>query len=34
MKILFLGEIGSGQTSLMRLRALERLGGTREEIPS
>lgn len=26
MKILFLGEIGSGQTSLMRLRALERLG--------
>lgn len=26
MKILFLGEIGPGQTSLMRLRALERLG--------
>lgn len=26
MKILFLGEIGSGQTSLMRKRALERLG--------
>ena len=26
MKILFLGEIGSGQTSLMRMRALERLG--------
>jgi spore maturation protein CgeB len=26
MKILFLGEIGEGQTSLMRLRALERLG--------
>ncbi len=26
MKILFLGEIGHGQTSLMRMRALERLG--------
>jgi spore maturation protein CgeB len=26
MRILFLGEIGLGQTSLMRLRALERLG--------
>jgi spore maturation protein CgeB len=26
VKILFLGEIGSGQTSLMRLRALQRLG--------
>src|SRR4051812_46405556 len=26
MKILFLGEIGIGQTSLMRMRALERLG--------
>ncbi len=26
MKILFLGEIGPGQTSLMRMRALERLG--------
>jgi spore maturation protein CgeB len=26
MKILFLGEIGVGQTSLMRMRALERLG--------
>jgi spore maturation protein CgeB len=26
MKILFLGEIGAGQTSLMRMRALERLG--------
>jgi spore maturation protein CgeB len=26
MKILFLGEIGLGQTSLMRMRALERLG--------
>lgn len=26
MKILFLGEIGTGQTSLMRMRALERLG--------
>lgn len=26
MKILFLGEIGSGQTSLMRMRALARLG--------
>src|SRR5438132_14428598 len=28
MKILFLGEIGPGQTSLMRMRALERLGYT------
>lgn len=28
MKILFLGEIGRGQTSLMRMRALERLGHT------
>ena len=28
MKILFLGEIGEGQTSLMRLRAFERLGHT------
>lgn len=28
MKILFLGEIGPGQTSLMRMRALERLGHT------
>lgn len=28
MKILFLGEIGVGQTSLMRMRALERLGHT------
>lgn len=28
MKILFLGEIGLGQTSLMRMRALERLGHT------
>ena len=26
MKILFLGEIGAGQTSLMRMRALQRLG--------
>ena len=26
MKILFIGEIGLGQTSLMRMRALERLG--------
>ena len=26
MKILYLGEIGSGQTALMRMRALERLG--------
>ena len=26
MKILFLGAIGEGQTSLMRLRALRRLG--------
>ena len=26
MKILFVGEIGLGQTSLMRMRALERLG--------
>ena len=26
MKILFLGEIGAGQTSLMRMRAFERLG--------
>jgi spore maturation protein CgeB len=26
MRILFLGEIGAGQTSLMRMRALERLG--------
>jgi spore maturation protein CgeB len=26
MKILFLGEIGAGQTSLMRMRALKRLG--------
>ena len=26
MKILYLGEIGPGQTSLMRMRALERLG--------
>ena len=26
MKILFIGEIGLGQTSLMRLRALKRLG--------
>ena len=26
MKILFLGEIGEGQTSLMRMRALQRLG--------
>src|SRR5437763_9568710 len=26
MRILFLGEIGLGQTSLMRMRALERLG--------
>jgi hypothetical protein len=28
MKVLFLGEIGSGQTSLMRMRALKRLGHT------
>jgi len=28
MKILFLGEIGEGQTSLMRMRALKRLGHT------
>jgi spore maturation protein CgeB len=28
MKILFLGEIGSGQTSLMRMRAFDRLGHT------
>jgi spore maturation protein CgeB len=28
MKILFLGQIGEGQTSLMRMRALERLGYT------
>ena len=28
MRILFLGEIGKGQTSLMRMRALERLGHT------
>lgn len=28
MRILFLGQIGSGQTSLMRMRALERLGHT------
>jgi spore maturation protein CgeB len=28
MKVLFLGEIGSGQTSLMRMRAFERLGHT------
>lgn len=28
MKILYLGEIGSGQTALMRMRALERLGHT------
>src|SRR2546430_1322753 len=28
MKILFLGQIGSGQTSLMRMRAFERLGHT------
>ena len=28
MKILFLGEIGPGQTSLMRMRAFERLGHT------
>jgi len=28
MKILFLGQIGPGQTSLMRMRALERLGHT------
>ena len=28
MKILFLGEIGPGQTSLMRMRALSRLGHT------
>lgn len=28
MKILFLGEIGVGQTSLMRMRAFERLGHT------
>jgi len=26
MKILYLGDIGPGQTCLMRLRALERLG--------
>src|SRR5690242_9508393 len=26
MKILFLGEVGVGQTSLMRMRALQRLG--------
>jgi len=26
MRILFLGEIGSGQTSLMRMRAFQRLG--------
>ena len=28
MKILFLGQIGSGQTSLMRMRAFDRLGHT------
>ena len=28
MKILFLGEIGSGQTALMRMRAFERLGNS------
>ena len=28
MKVLFLGEIGVGQTSLMRMRAIERLGHT------
>ena len=28
MKVLFLGEIGPGQTSLMRMRAFERLGHT------
>jgi spore maturation protein CgeB len=28
MKILFLGEIGAGQTSLMRMRAFDRLGHT------
>lgn len=28
MKILYLGEIGTGQTALMRMRALERLGHT------
>jgi hypothetical protein len=28
MRILFLGEIGPGQTSLMRMRAIERLGHT------
>jgi GTPase SAR1 family protein len=26
MKILFLGQIGSGQTSLIRMRATEQLG--------
>jgi hypothetical protein len=26
MKILFIGEIGPGQTALMRMRALARLG--------
>ena len=28
MKILFLGDIGIGQTSRMRMRAFERLGHT------
>src|SRR5260370_11813590 len=28
MKILFLGQIGPGQTSLMRMRAFERIGHT------
>lgn len=32
MKVLFLGEIGQGQTSLMRMRALERLGNTVEGV--
>jgi hypothetical protein len=33
MKILFLGPIGFGQTSLMRLRTFERLGHTVEPWP-